>query len=272
MVCGSVLAGLANCAKPDSGSGAKTTESAVRSGLAIVVDDAAITTLQAKDVEAWPRLDNLVPVAARRLGTWAVIKLRGRSATELPAPATTYPDLIPAIFPGADAEPAFGMFDPVELAKHGKPAVRHDHVREVQITLAKDSGRGEHEQGEGSGRDPLQLRLTVKTKAGTTVLNGETLLALPRDNVPGTHEPKGWKLDKILATAGVKTFDKLVLSDAKGTALNIDKTAFDRETSIPYVKLNRQGLLRLRIFQKQGDHWNPNGGDLRDFTAIEVVK
>lgn len=144
-----------------------------------------------------------MPVSARRLGTWAVVRIVGRSPAELSALSATYPDLIPALFPGVDAQPAFGMFDPVELAKRGRPVVRHDHVREVRIALTKDSGRGEHEQGEGGGHDPM---------------------------------------------------------------------AFDGATSIPYVKLNRQGLLRLRIFQKQGENWNPTGGDLREFTAIEVLK
>ena len=269
LVCGAVLAVVANCGKSDSRS---VTAQRAANRLEIFVDDTSVATVQAKDIESWPRLDTVVPVSARRLGTWAVVKIVGRSPAELSALSATYPDLIPALFPGVDAQPAFGMFDPVELAKRGRPVVRHDHVREVRIALTKDSGRGEHEQGEGGGRDPLQLRLTVKSPAGTTVLTGATVLALPRDNMPGTADPKGWTLQKILGAAGVKTFETLVLSDARGTALNVDKSAFDGARSIPYVKLNRQGLLRLRIFQKQGENWNPTGGDLREFTAIEVTK
>jgi len=272
LVCGLALVVFAHCGKSDVSTGSRPASVQGVNQISIYIDDIAVGTLQPKDIEAWPRLDTVVPVSARRLGMWAVVKLVGRGTAELPVPSTTYPDLVPAIFPGPDAQPSFGMFDPVELAKRGNPTVRHDHVHEIRITLAKDSGRGEHEQGEGGGHDPLQLRLSVKTKAGTTVLTGANLLALPRDNVPGTRDPKGWTVRKILNAAGVKTFEKLVLSDAHGTALNVDKTAFDRDSSVPFVKLNRQGLLRLRIFQKQGENWNPTGGDLREFTTIEVVK
>lgn len=273
LLCGVALVMFASCGKSDSKPQMSAAPPAVHvSQLAIFVDDAAVATLQIKDLAAWPRLDTVVPTSARRLGTWASVRLIGQGATDVPAPSSTFRDLVPAVFPGIDGDPAFGMFDPVELAKRGKPSLRQDHLREIRIALSKDTGRGEHEQGEGGGHDPLQIRLTVKTKAGTSTVDGAALLALPRDNVPGTTDPKGWTLQKILDAAGVKAFDKLILLDARGTALNVDKTAFDSKTSIPFVKLNRQGLLRLRIFKKQGANWNPTGGDLREFTAVEVVK
>lgn len=272
---GGILAALivvGSCKGSDSKSEQREAKSPPPSGLAVFVDNQPAATLQGKALDAWPRLDTVVPVAARRLGTWATVGLVGRTTTELRAPSTTYPDLVPAVFVGLDGEPAFGMFDPVELAKRGKPAVRHDHLREIRITRATDTGRGEHEQGEGGGGDPTLIRLAIHTPAGAKVMEGATLLKIPRENVPGTDEPKGWTLQTVLRASGITTFEKLVLSDARGTALNIDKTAFDPATSIPYVKLNRQGQLRLRVFKKQGTNWNPTGGDLREFVAIEVVK
>lgn len=267
------LIALGSCNRSDSAAEQrKKITPPAPSRLAVFLDNQPVATLQAQELEAWPRLDTVVPVAARRLGTWTVIKLVGSTTTEVRTPSATYPDLVPAVFPGLDGQPAFGMFDPVELAKHGKATVRYDRVGEVRIARATNTGRGENDQSEGGARDPSQIRLSVKTKAGTTVIEGTKLLAIPRDNVPGTKDPKGWTLRTILTTAGVTTFGKLVLSDARGTALNIDKTAFDPNSSIPYVKLNRQGLLRLRIFKKQGANWNPTGGDLREFVAIEVVK
>lgn len=263
---------LGGCKGSKSGSEQQPAKASPPSALRVFVDDREVATLKAKEVEAWPRLDTVVPVAARRLGRWATVRLVGRSMTEVQAPSTTHPDLVPAVFPGEGGEPAFGMFDLVELANRGEPKVRHDHLREVRITLATDSGRGEHEQGEGGGGDPTLIRLTVKTHSATTIIEGAKLLQIPRENVPGTDEQKGWTLRTILKAAGITAFEKLVLTDARGTALNIDKTAFDETASIPYVKLNRQGQLRLRIFQKQGMNWNPTGGDLREFVAIEVVK
>lgn len=266
------LLALGGCRKSDPGQEQQAAKSPPAPRLAVFVDDKPVATLQASELAAYPRLDTVVPVAARRLGTWAVIGLVGRSTAELRAPSSTHPDLIPAVFIGLDGEPAFGMFDPVELAKRGKPSVRHDHVREVRITRATDTGRGENEHGEGGGGDPTLIRLSVKTPAGTTVIEGAKLLDIPREDVPGTDEAKGWTLQTILGAAGVTAFEKLVLVDARGTALNIDKTAFDPKASIPYVKLNRQGQLRLRIFQKKGTNWNPTGGDLRELVAIEVLK
>lgn len=272
---GGILAALVvvgSCKGTESKPEQREAKSPPPAGLAVFVDNEPIATLQGKALDAWPRLDSVVPVASRRLGTWATISLVGRTTTEVRAPSTTHPDLVPAVFPGLDGEPAFGMFDPVDLAKRGKPAVRHDHLREIRITRATDSGRGEQDHGEGSSSDPTLIRLSIHTPAGATVIDGTKLLKIPRENVPGTDEPKGWTLQTILTAAGVTAFEKLVLSDARGTALNIDKTAFDPKTSIPYVKLNRQGQLRLRVFKKQGTNWNPTGGDLREFVAIEVVK
>jgi hypothetical protein len=51
--------------------------------------------------------------------------------------------------------------------------------------------------------------------------------------------------------------------------LTIEKA--DLADEVPYVKLNRQGSLRFRIFKKVGDGWQP-GGDLRTLTRIEVLK
>jgi len=242
-------------------------------GLAIFVDDKPVSTLQPKDLAAWPRLDTIVPVAARRLGKWQNVALvGGPKQVDVHSPSATYPELVPAVFPGADGAPAFGMFDPVELAKHGKPALLQDHVREVRITLATESGRGEHEQGQGGGDDPTQLKIAVKTAKGTTIVDGTKLLAIPRADVLGEGGGKGWTLQTILDAGGVKKFDKLVLTATDGTALNIDRSAFDAKTSIPFVKLNRQGKLRLRIYKKEGETWNPTGGDLRELAAIEVLK
>ena len=41
--------------------------------------------------------------------------------------------------------------------------------------------------------------------------------------------------------------------------------------SVPYVKLNRQGSLRLQVYKKQGTGWQ-RSGDLRGLVAIEVLK
>ena len=64
-------------------------------------------------------------------------------------------------------------------------------------------------------------------------------------------------------------YGKLVLIDAAGTSLTIAKTDFDDKTTIPFIKLNRQGSLRFRMLKKQGDGWQ-YAGDLRALSTIKV--
>jgi hypothetical protein len=239
-------------------------------GLAIFVGDQQVATVANADLAKWPRLDTLVPVENRRLGRWEDVTLAGAKPTTVHAPSMTYPELVPAVFPGDDGSPSFGMFDPVELAKHGTPQVRTDGVHEVRIKIAESNGHGNNEQGAGGGADPTQLKLAIKTPKGEHVVDGKTLLAIPRETAPG-GEGQGWALTTILKAAEVTEFQSLILNDAAGLALNLDKSAFDPAKSIPFVKLNRQGTLRFRIYKKQGDGWT-SSGDLRGLVAIEIVK
>src|SRR5690606_8602813 len=138
------------------------------SGLAIFVDDAQVATLTDDQVKLWPRLDTIVPMAARRLGTWDSIQLGGAKPepVTISKPSATHPELVPAIFPGEDGAPAFGMFDPVELAKKGQPALRENSLKEIRVVLAKNTGRGENDHSGGEAGDPALLKLAIKSKAG----------------------------------------------------------------------------------------------------------
>jgi hypothetical protein len=239
----------------------------------LYVNDAVVAKLDAAQVGGWPRLDTLLPVSARRIGTWETLSIKGKTdkPSEISRPGDTYRELVAAVFPGDGGAPAFGMFDPVELGKKGKPALREDHVREIRIKVAMNTGRGEHESGEGGGTDPTQLVLTIKTSTGDTVIKGDKLLAMPRAPQPGEDgDPKGWTLKVILDAAGVKSFERLLLTDATGMNITLDKADLS-DTSVPFVKLNRQGSLRFRVFKKQGTGWQATG-DLRALTTIQVVK
>lgn len=248
-------------------------------GIELFVNDAAVATVSPAQVAGWPRLDALVPGDARRLGTWEMVTLQGAGArpTDVPHPSTTYPDLVPAIFPGPDpgAGPgdgggvSFGMFDPVELARKGKPALRADNVRAIRIRIAQNSGRGQNDDGGGAGGDPTKLVVTVTTASGATRLTGEQILALPREEMPGNADQKGWQLGALLTAAGVKSYQRLVLRDAAGTNLTLDRKDLGAD-AVAFIKLNKQGALRFRIFKKAGDGWSPGGGDLRALVAIDV--
>jgi len=61
------------------------------------------------------------------------------------------------------------------------------------------------------------------------------------------------------------------LSGESGSSVTLEKQDLDPKTSVPFVKLNRQGQLRFRVFKKQGESWQP-GPDLRGLTKIEVLE
>ncbi len=258
-----------------AGSGSATVQQPTATGgVTIFVDDVQVGALADEQIKLWPRLDSLVPVAARRLGTWDAIKLTGAgpAPVSLAKPSSAYPELVPAIFPGEGGKPAFGMFDPVELAQHGQPALRENMVSEIRVVLSKGSGRGENDHGGGEAGDPALIKLTIKNKAGEKVIEGPKLLEMPREAPPGGEgEGKGWKLSAVLASVGVTKYEKLLLTDAKGTNLTLEKQDVDEKIAVPFVKLNRQGTLRFRVYRKQGETWQP-GSDLRALTSIEVVK
>jgi hypothetical protein len=236
----------------------------------IFVDERSVAVVTKEQIAKWPRLDSLVPDDARRLGTWQTVYLKGKvdKPAELNRPSATYPDMVGALFPGEDGTPAFGMFDPVELAKKGKPGLRQDNLREVRIARSKGERGGDH-RGGGVGEDPLKLVLKITVGDTDKSLTGEKILGIPRETMPGHAAHKGWPLTKLLAAAEITKFTKLVLHDAAGTSLSIERKDFDDKTVIPFVKLNRQGSLRFRMLKKQGDGWQ-FAGDLRALSTIKV--
>ena len=260
----------AAAASAAAASGSAAPGAAAPPAVEIFVNDLTVGAVSPTLLATWPRLDSLVPGDARRLGTWELVSLQGArpAPTELSHPSNAYPDMVPAIFPGEGGSASFGMFDPVELAHHGKPAMREDHLKSIRIKFATGGDRGQNDDGAGRGGDPTTLVLTVTTPTATTKLSGAQLLALPREPMPGNPDQKGWRLAALLDAAGVKTYQHLVLTGEGGANLTLDKADLT-STSIPFVKLNRQGALRLRVFKKAGDGWN-SSGDLRALVAIDA--
>jgi hypothetical protein len=260
-------------AVPTVGSGAAPAGSQVvpaSTGVQLFVDDTAVATVTAAQVADWPRLDSLLPEAARRLGKWQAIATKGAKTAELAKPFETYRDYVPALFPGEGGAISFGLFDPVELGKRGKPALREDAITELRVKLDASGMRGGNDHGGGEAIDPAKVELLIKTPAGEAKLTGEQLLGLERETMPGGGgDAKGWKLDTILAAAKVTSYTKVTLYDAGGTTLPLEKKDLDAST-IPFIKLNRQGSLRFRLYKKQGDGFQA-AGDLRALTKIEVT-
>jgi hypothetical protein len=263
---------------PAAGSGSAPAGSgsapAAAKAVELFVDDVSVAKVDLAAIKDWPRLDTLVPVEARRLGKWQAIITKGAkpAPSELNKPFETYRDYVPALFPGDNGTVSFGMFDPVELGRKGKPALREDGITELRVKLAANSGRGENETGAGGGTDPTKLELKIKTAKGEQILKGDKLMEIPREAMPGGGgDAKGWQLVTVLEAAGIKKFEKLLLTDAAGLTLTLEKKEFDGKDTIPFIKLNRQGALRFRILKKQGDGYQATG-DLRALASIEVLK
>ena len=270
--------GSATGSGPAAGSGSATGSgsgtAAAAGTVALFVNNQAVGQVSAAQLASWPRLDTLVPVSARRMGAWDDLFVQGAEPkpAELHRPTDQHPDLVPALFPGEGGEASFGMFDPVELAKHGEPQIREDHVHEIRIKLSQNSGRGQNDDSHGAGSDPTTLVIDIVTPKGKSQLTGKQLLAIPRVPLPGeTGAGRGWTLATILDTAGVKQFQRLLLTDAAGLNLTLDRKDFDAKTTVPFIKLNRQGSLRFNLFKKQGEGWQRQG-DLRGLVSIEVLK
>ncbi len=270
--------------------GEKTTTSAsAKTGSAAVVDppiaatvcvfvgDVKAQCLDAAAIKLWPRLDNLLPPEARRMGTWKTIMVQtttGRG-TDLNQPADTYPDLVPALFPGSDGSTTLGMFDLVELANHGRPKWQQPAIKEVHVIAALGGGRGENEDGHAAA-DPKDLALKFVVAGKASTLAGPALLAIAREAQPGEDgEAKGWSLLTLLKSAKVplptdKPGKRYLLTDAAGMNLTLEPSDFATGVSIPFVKLNKQGALRFWVFKKKGEGW-AKGADLRGLVSVQVL-
>ena len=233
----------------------------------IFIDDASVAKVAPAQIEKWPRLDTLVPEGSRRLGTWAKLKLTGAKTEEVPRPSSTYPDMVPALFPGEGGKPSFGIFDAVELAKKGKPGLRADDVREIRISISTERRPGDHQGGTGEGGDPTKIVIEIEAPSGKSQLTGAQIIALPRETMPGTEETHGWRLQQLLDLAGIKKFEQIVLRDAGGTTVIVDR----KDKTVPFIKLNKQGSLRFRVLKQAGTGWKTEG-ELRSLVGIKVSK
>lgn len=268
---GTGSAGATGSAAATAGSGsAGATAPAPAGTVEIFVDDASVAKIGKAEIEKWPRLDALLSGDARRLGTWMKVNLVGAKTEELQRPSQAHPDMIPALFPGEDGRPAFGMFDPVEHSKKGKPGLRADDIREIRIQLATEGRMGDHQGGTGDGADPMKLVVDIETPAGASKLTGEQILALPREPQPGAEDTRGWRLAQLLEAAGIKKFERLVLGDAAGTSLILERKDLGPK-KVPFIKLNKQGSLRLRVLEQVGTGWK-TAGELRSLVSIKVAK
>jgi hypothetical protein len=245
-------------------------------GVGLFVNETKITDLDRSKAETWPRLDSLLPAEARRYGTWEAISGKagaGGTAFEIKKPGSTYGALVPALYPAPSGKGvSLGLFDPVELAKKGAPKVSHDELTELRVELDKSGMRGQNDHQGGDAIDPNTLKLEIEAGGKTVTLTGAELLALPRENAPDddSGEHKGWRLAALLGAAKAGPAKRVLLSGEEMN-LTLEQEDLDPKAAVPFIKLNRQGSLRFRVYKKQGDGW-AMGADLRGLRKVQVLQ
>ncbi len=135
-----------------------------------------------------------------------------------------------------------------------------------------DSG-GKREHGdEARPTVSADLRIAISGAGGESVFTGDRLAALPTIKAPsGDTETAGWSLVDVLAAAGITKPKVVHLTDGEGSTLRLDAADFDPTKVILYLKLNRSGVIRFRVFRRVGEAWEV-GGELRGITKIHVVE
>ena len=160
-------------------------------------------------------------------------------------------------------------------------------VTKVTIKTRSDAGQiaaqvGEHGSGDSGGKrehaDEVRpvasptMQIAITGARGESVFTGDKLEALPVIKAPaGDTETPGWSLLDVLGAAGIDKPQVVHLTDGEGATLQLGAADFDPAQAVLYLKLNRSGVVRFRVFRKKGETWEV-GGELRGITKIHIVK
>jgi len=242
----------------------------------IALDDKVLTDTPTLTVTPTPLAT--LATGAPPIEQWLAVEVidqTGKVDTLL-APAKNYPDAAPALT--ADAKGVqFG------LARGGKLEQPVGNVAKVTIKTKSDAGKpgghvdhgsggggGDHASGERA-EPTAELKVEIETAAGKSTFTGDKMVGLPELKAPtGDTETPGWNLVDVLAAAGVKDPKAVVLTDEENATLKIEGDDWDPAKATLYLKLNKSGQLRFRVFRKVGDTYEV-AGELRGITEIGVL-
>lgn len=243
--------------------------------VAIALDDKVLT--ETPTLTAAPTALATLAAGAPPIEQWLAVEVidQAGKVDTLMAPAKNYPGSAPAL--SADAKGVqFG------LSRGGKLEQTVGNVAKVTIKTKSDAGKpgGHVDHGSGGGGGDhgateravptAELKIEVETAAGTTTFTGDKMAALPELKAPtGDTETPGWNLVDVLAAAGVKDPKAVVLTDEENATLKIEGDDWDPAKAMLYLKLNKSGQLRFRVFRKTGDVWEM-AGELRGVQKVRV--
>jgi hypothetical protein len=159
--------------------------------------------------------------------------------------------------------------------KKEEPAAKVEPEAKVQVDEGgKGGGDGEGGGGENDGeRPPLtaDTKIRVRWPGEEVVFTGDKLAKLPTSHAPiGDTDTPGWTLNQILDAVGVKPTGKVVVQGEESANLILEPGDLDPAKAVLFIKLNRSGQLRFRVFRKVGDTYEV-AGELRGITEIGVL-
>ncbi len=296
-------AGAAGCKKHGGGAGTgggkggdRVTAEPVPGTAQLLVDGKVVGSADAAAAQKWPRVADLMPAAAKDPKTWQTLEIHTASGrvTTMPDPAASQPERVAALFPGKDGVD-FGMFTADELAKHGTPKLVETNITDVRVKLMAGaagsgtgtgtgsgtggSGGGDGEgngsnriAGGGGGTDLSALTLTIKQKSGDVTITGDELAKIAKVAPPiGDTETTGWDVATVLASRNLKPTAKVIITDDSGTSVTMTASQFDPKKDLAFMKLNKQGQVRFRLFEKNASGVWDVIGELRGVTTIELL-
>lgn len=276
-----VVAGCKEEKKAGRGSGSGTAAPASTGKAVIFIDDKEVSTIDAGKTAGYPPLGALLPADSADPTKWkAIIVTTAGKPSVFPSPTDSHPGLVAALFTTRGGI-AFGFFAPEDLAKKGKPQREVLGVTEIRVALGKGTteargeGDGEGGGGENDGARPdlsAELVIQIKGPAGEVEFTGAQLAKMSTTTAPiGDMDTPGWTLPAVLEAAGVKLGDakQIVVYGQEGANLVLAPADFDPAHANLFIKLNRQGKLRFRVFRKVGETWEV-AGELRGISEVEL--
>lgn len=292
-----VTAAVPACKKNSGSAAVEGQAQAVK--LTIAVDDKVVT--DSPMLSAMPKPLAVLAPGAPPIESWIAVEIidQAGKVTSLLAPAKNHPGTTPALT--ADAKTLrFGLLRGGKLEQTvdnvakvtiktttdaGKPITNADHGDHAAMAGTDDpggkgggdsGGGGDHGTGGNSGDKGVRatptadLEIALETAAGKSTFTGDKMVGLPEIKAPsGDTETPGWSLTDVLAAAGIKDPKAVVLTDDANAALRIEGDAWNPATHVLYLKLNKSGQIRFRVFKKTGDLWEI-AGELRGIKSIQV--
>lgn len=233
----------------------------------IVVDGETVAKLTVADAVNWKRVDDLLPQAVRDTAEWKSIKVTNKRnrVLQLDDPKSTQAGRTAMLYPGQQQMLAFGMFDEAELKSKGAP--RTVYVDVIKLEIETREGR---RQAPAPEQPTIRATLNMTINGAKLAVTTGDLQKLPKITAPvGDTETPGWNLKDIIGLQGDVKFEKVLVLSEGAPPVEVSAADVANADILGFFKLNRQGVLRFRMYKRAGGSWDTLH-ELRGVTQITV--